>query len=110
MILAMCDEFLPLKKRKISSDDQTFCNAEMKRLKRLKTREFKKNRRSVKWRQLNKRYKKEVKSAKKNYYKKMVKDLKNSKPSQWYSKLKRLCSYDQQKSDPVNVESLTMSK
>ena len=78
----------------------------MKRLKRLKTREFKKNRRSVKWRQLNVKYKKEVNSAKKKYYKKIVKDLKTSKPSQWYSKLKRLCSYDQHKSDPVVVESI----
>ena len=36
-----------------------------------------------------------------------MKDLKTSKISQWYSKLKRLCSYDQKKSEPVIVESLT---
>ena len=29
-----------------------------------------------------------------------------SKTSQWYSKLKRLCSYDQHKSDPVVVDSI----
>ena len=27
-------------------------------------------------------------------------------PAQWYSKLKRLCSYDQQKSDPIIIESI----
>ena len=36
----------------------------------------------------------------------MVKDLKVSNVGQWYSKLKRLCSFDQRKSDPVIVESL----
>ena len=35
-----------------------------------------------------------------------IKDLKISNTSQWYSKLKRLCSYDQQKLEPVIVESL----
>ena len=33
------------------------------------------------------------------------KDLKESNISQWYSKIKRLCSYDQHKSDSVIVES-----
>ena len=106
MLIKKCDEFLPLKKREISSDDQPFCSEEMKRLKRMKTREFHKNRRSVKWRQLNLRYKKEVAVAKRKYHKEIIKDLKTSKPSQWYLKLKRLCSYDQHKADPVIVESI----
>ena len=106
LLLSKCNEFLPLKKRKISSDDQPFCTEEMKRIKRLKTREFHKHRRSIKWRELNVRYKKEVSSAKKNYYKNIIKDLKVSNPSQWYSKLKRICSFDQHKSDPVIVETI----
>ena len=106
MLLSKCNEFLPMKKRMISSDDQPFCTEEMKRLKRLKTREFNKHRRSVKWREINFLYKKEVKRAKRTYYKKIIKDLKLSKPSQWYSKLKRLCSFDQHKSDPVIVETI----
>ena len=36
----------------------------------------------------------------------MIKDLKTSKISQWYSKLKKLCSFDQKKAEPVVVESL----
>ena len=106
MLLEKLDQFLPLKKRKVCSDDQPFCTEEMKRLKRLKSREFHKNRKSIKWRDLNKRYKKEVSSAKKKYYTNIIKDLKTSNVSQWYSKLKRLCSYDQQKSEPVIVESI----
>ena len=106
MLLSKVNEYLPLKKRIISSDDQPFCTEEIKRLKRQKAREFKKNRRSIKWRELNTRYKKEVSMAKKGYYKKIVRDLKLSNPSQWYSKLKRICSYDQHKSDPVIVDSI----
>ena len=55
---------------------------------------------------LNKQYKKEISLAKKKYYIKIVKDLKSSNPSQWYSKLKRLCSFDQNKSDPIIVDSI----
>ena len=85
MLLKKLNEFLPLKKRKISSDDQPFCNEKMKRLKRIKNREFQKNRKSLKWMDLNKQYKKEISLAKKKYYIKIVKDLKSSNPSQWYS-------------------------
>ena len=88
------------------SDDQPFCTEEMKRLKRLKSREYHKNRRSIKWRDLNKRYKKAVSQAKKDFYRNIIRDLKTSKIGQWYSKLKRLCSYDQKKSEPVVVESI----
>ena len=86
MLLTKCDEFLPMKTRKISSDDQPFCNEKMKRLKKLKAREFHKNRRSIKWRELNLKYKKAVSSAKRKYYKSVIKDLKESKIGQWYSK------------------------
>ena len=78
----------------------------MKHLKRLKSREYHKNRRSIKWRDLNKRYKKAVAQAKKDFYRNIIRDLKTSKIGQWYSKLKRLCSYDQKKSEPVVVESI----
>ena len=78
----------------------------MKRFKRLKAREFHKHRRSVKWRELNAKYKKAVSKANRTYYKNVIKDLKTAKTSQWYSMLKKLCSYDQHKSDPVIVDSI----
>ena len=78
----------------------------MKRLKRKKSREYNKKRKSKKWKSLNTNYDEEVSNAKRDYYKNIIKDLKNSKPGQWHSKLKRLCSYDQMKSEPVTVESI----
>ena len=106
MLLTKLNEVLPIKTKKVSSVDQPFCTDEMKRLKRLKCREYRKNRCSQKWRDLNQRYQKEISKAKMQYYNKMIKDLKTSNTSQWYSKLKRLCAYDQKKLEPVIVESL----
>ena len=106
MLLSKLDECLPVKIRKISSDDQPFCTEKMKKLKRLKAREFHKNRRSKKWKKINKLYRKEVSIAKKNYNTNVLKDLKQSNISQWYSKLKYLCSYDQKKSEPIIVEEI----
>ena len=106
LLMMKIEEFLPQKKRKVSNLDQPFCTEQMKRMKRLKSREYQKHRRSVKWRDLNQRYKKEVSSAKKRYYKSIIKDLKTSNINQWYSKLKRLCSYDQEKLEPVIVDSI----
>ena len=106
MLLTKLNVCLPIKIRKVSSDDQPFCTEKMKKFKRLKAREYNKNRRSNKWKKLNKLYKKEVSIAKKGYYKNVLKDLKQLNVSQWYSKLKYLCSYDQKKSDPIIIEEL----
>ena len=51
-------------------------------------------------------YKKVVKIEKKKFYKKIVKDLKQSNPNQWYSKLKRLCTYDMEKQEAIVCEQL----
>ena len=106
MLLKKLEECLPSKIRKVSSDDQPFCTEKMKKLKRLKSREFNKNRRSIKWTKLNTLYKTEVSKAKKIYYKNILKDLKQSDVRKWYSKLKYLCSYDQKVSDPIIVEEI----
>ena len=98
MLLEKLEEFLLAKTRVISSDDQPFCTEKMKRLKRKKSREYWKNRKSCKYKDLDKQFEKAVSEAKKKYYKDIIKDLKISNIGQWYSKLKRLCSYDQQKS------------
>ena len=74
ILLNKLDEFLPTKVRKISSDDQPFCNEKMKILNRAKSREYNKNRRSEKWKQLNLKYKKEVRKAKRSFYKDKIKD------------------------------------
>ena len=59
---------------------------------------------------LNNQYKIVLTEAKHKYYRDIVKDLKPSKPFQWYSKVKRMCSYDQEKFEPIvcnEIETLT---
>ena len=91
------DEVLPIKERKISSDDKPFVIEKMKILKRRKEREYHKHRKSIKYQNFQKLYEKSETEAKHNFYEKTIHDLKQSEPGQWYSKLKRLCSYDEKK-------------
>ena len=66
-------------------------------------REYTKHKRSRKWKILNKDYLEKCEEAKEKYYKDIVEDLKLSNPSQWYSKLKRMSSHDQSKSEESKV-------
>ena len=68
---------------------------------------YRKERRSIKWEKLEKLFKKEVKSAKANFYKKSVEELKQKKPGQWYSFLKKISSYDQMKNDQPMVDEIS---
>ena len=81
----------------MTSDDAPWCNNKVKRLKRLKCREYNKHRSSAKWVDLNNHYKIVLTEAKHKYYKDIVKDLKTSNPSQWYSKV-RGCAHMTNKS------------
>ena len=65
MLLQKVNEFLPTKVRKISSDDQPFWTEKLQKMKRQKAREYQKNRKSLKWMELNKSFKLEVSKAKK---------------------------------------------
>ena len=54
---------------------------------------------------MNKLFKKEVKSAKSQFYQKTVAELKTKSPGQWYSCLKKITSYDQQ-SGKINIDEI----
>ena len=60
MLLKKLDEFFPLKETKINSDDQPWISFQVKKLDRKRKREYQKNRRSEKWKALNKLFKKKV--------------------------------------------------
>ena len=104
-LLKALDEFIPEKLRKISSDDQAWMTNKLKKLDRKRKRIFHTERRSEKWRNLNKLFKQEVKIAKKQFYKNTIADLKEKSPGQWYSALKRITSTDQQ-SEQINIEEI----
>ena len=85
--MSALDKYLPEKIRKINSDDQAWITHKLKILDRKRKRVFRKERRSGRWRKLNKMFKEEVKAAKSLFYKNIVADLKTKSPSQWYSSL-----------------------
>ena len=89
------DEIFPVKVRTFSSDDQPWVTHKIKLLDRRRKRIYRKQRRSEKWKEADNLFKDEVKKSKSNFYNKMVADLKEKNPGQWYSALKRLSSHDQ---------------
>ena len=91
--------------RKINNDDQPWISHRLKVLDRKRKRLFHKERRSEKWKVLNKLFKKEVKTAKAKFYQKSVAELKTKNPGQWYSCLKKITSHDQQE-EKVNIDEI----
>ena len=106
ILIAKYDEFFPEKERVISSTDQPFYNHKLAKLKRKKGREYRKHRRSSKWKKLEEIYQTEILKAKKGFYRKRVKHLRKVKPGKWYSELKKLTSFDQHKAEEIVVESI----
>ena len=105
-ILEKYEQFFPEKVRYISDDSQPFFNSKLEKMKRRKSRFYRKHRCSDEWKMLDKAYKMEILKAKKDYYRKNIKQLRRSKPRKWYKELKKLTSYDQRKSEEVTVESI----
>ena len=106
MLLKALNDIFPEKVRKINSDDQPWISNRLKVLDRKRKRLYHKERRSEKWKAMNKLFKKEIKSAKAKFYQKTVEDLKTKNPGQWYSCLKRITSYDQ-KDGQINIDEIS---
>ena len=106
ILLQKMEEFFPEKTLKINSDDQPWITSKLKKLDRQRKRIFRKERRSEKWENINKIFKKEMKSAKASFYQKSVAHLKLAKPSKWFACLKRITSHDQHRSEEPKVENI----
>ena len=106
-LLEALDVIFPEKIRKINNDDQPWISHRLKVLDRKRKRLFHKERRSEKWKVLNKLFKKEVKDAKARFYKEAGADIKLKKPGQWYACLKKITSFDQQKNDQPVVDEIS---
>jgi hypothetical protein len=86
ILLKKLDEIFPEKVRKVNSDNQSWISFKLKQMDRKRKRIYHKERRSEKWKLLNKAFKKEMKSAKTQFYKNKVAELKlaKHKHGQWY--------------------------
>ena len=106
ILLQKLDQFFPEKEVKFSSDDQPWITTKIKKLDRQRKRIYHKYRRSEKWFDLDKQYKKEIKAAKANFYAKTVESLKTGNPRRWYSMLKKISSIDQVKDEKTVVDDI----
>ena len=93
--------------RKIANDDQSFFTDQLKRLDRKRKREFRKNRRSPKYKRLHKVFKLKVKEAKQKFKANMIDDVMTARSAQWYSKLKRISNFEQNKAEFVQVDEIS---
>ena len=94
MVLTNYKRCFPTKTTKTCQDDEPWFSANLKSLDRQRKREYIKNKNSSKWETLNEKFKERCSIEKSQYYENMVKDLKETNPSKWYSKLKRMAGYD----------------
>ena len=106
MLLSSLEECFPEKVRTFNNDDQAWITHRLKVMDRKRKRIYHRERRSEKWKILDKLFKKEVKKAKANFYKNSVADLKQKNPGQWYSWLKRVSSNDQ-KNCQINIDEIS---
>ena len=107
MIMGAINLYLPEKSIKVASDDSPWYNQGLKKLDRRRRREYHKNRRSDKYFQLCRLYEAKKSKAKKSYKKNMLDDIKQAKPGEWYSKLKRITRFDQGKSELLQVDEIS---
>ena len=84
LIKEKTDEYFPLKQRKIASDNQLFFTLNLATLKRKKQREYNKNRKSPRWKEMDSKYKIMLGKAKRICYKKEISKIKKSNPRKWY--------------------------
>ena len=73
---------------------------------RARKREFLKNKASEKWIKLDIEFKKQCENEKAKYFENIVKDLKESNPGQWYSKLKRMSGQEIKRAENVLIPEL----
>ena len=105
LLLDNYNEYFPKKTIKVTNEDQPWFTKKLKKLDRQRKRIYCTNRRSDKWKKLDKLFKKEVKHSKADFYKKMVEDLKTKDPKKWYSAVKRMASYEN-KSDKLILDEI----
>ena len=106
MLLDKINVLFPEKILKVNENDKPWINPELKKLDRVRKKEYIKNKKSDRWKELNSEFLKKSSEQKQAYYKNMVSDLKTSNTSQWYSKIKRMSTLDQTKDNKVIVQKL----
>ena len=92
LLAVKMDEFFPEKTMKIGNQEKPFITAELKRLHRMKSREYCKKGKSTKYHELRKKFADLYKHEAQTYLNKTVSELRHTNLGKMYSILKRLGS------------------
>ena len=84
------NQLCPEKEVKVSSQDKPFITGELKKIKRLKSREYTRRGKTQKYKDLQKKFKSKYKIEAEKYLNKNLDALKETKPGQAYSILKKM--------------------
>ena len=106
LLVAEFEKKFPLKTMKVCAEDKPWFSKSLKILDRKRKREFFRNHKSSNWRKLNTLFLQKCKVTKEKYYADRVQDLKDSKPSQWHSKLKRMSGIVDERQNYVDIDEL----
>ena len=90
IILEKLNQYCPKKEVKLSSQDKPFITAELKKLDRQRNREYLRRGKTEKYMNLKKLFDSKYKSASEKYLEKNLDELREAKPGQIFSILKRL--------------------
>ena len=91
--------FFPIKSFKLSSYDKPFVTKELKKIDRMRSREFKKHGKSLKYNNLKKQFEKCYKKAASKYLQKSLDALADSKPGKAFRILKSLGPHPEDSTD-----------
>ena len=89
-LMKKLDDILPQKSVKVSSKDKSYITADLKKLDRLKKREYRKHGRSEKYLKLKAKFELKLGQAAADHLEKNVRSLRESDPGKAYSILKRM--------------------
>ena len=106
ILINKLEEIFPEKTKKINSDDQPWMTLKLKKMDRKKKRIYRSERKSQKWKIMDKLFRTELKSAKANFYKQSVAELKQKKPGDWFRCLKKITSADQIRDEQPTVQEI----
>jgi hypothetical protein len=102
----MLDKYFPEKNCTISNLDKEWMNPSLKQLLRRVQRELIKNGKSQKYKSLKSKFRTQKRKSVKSFYSNFVKELKTSKPSNWFGMVKKLGGLEGRVKGKVAVESL----
>ena len=77
-VMQIIEDFAPEKIRSVSNDDQSWYTEGLKKVDKKRKREFKYNRRSERYLELQKQHKIRCKQEKKKFFKKMVRQVREA--------------------------------